>query len=324
MYRVVVKKYGDPDTLEYIKADSERINNKSVKIRVHACGVNFADILTIKGRYQERPRPPFSPGLEISGKIIKVGKNVSNHKVGDLVMSIMKYGGYRSEVIVPSENTYKVPEKMPLTIAAGFPVTYGTAYSALVTKAKIKKGEICIILGATGGVGIAAIEIAKALGAKVIACGGDDTKLKSCKKKGADFVINYKKNILRNELARINAKEINVVIDMIGGQSCLDSIKSLKWNGRLVIVGFASGTIPDIPANRLLLKNASALGLYWGELAHRKPKEIGKDFLKLGNLYKKQLINPSNHKIFKLKNANKALNYLLERKNIGKIVLEVK
>lgn len=323
MYSVIVKKYGDPDILEYIKSNSEKINNKSVKIKVHSCGVNFADILTIKGRYQERPRPPFSPGLEISGKIIEVGKDISDHKVGDSVMSIMKYGGYKSEVIVPSENTYKVPSKMPLTVAAGFPVTYGTAYSALVTKAKIKRGEICIILGATGGVGIAAIEIAKALGAKVIACGGDDNKLKGCIKKGADYVINYKKNILRNELTRINIKEINVVIDMIGGQYSLDSVKSLKWNGRLIIVGFASGTIPDIPANRLLLKNASAMGLYWGELAYRKPKEIKKDFLKLGILYKKKLIKPSNHKIFKLRNASNALNYLLERKNIGKIVLQV-
>ncbi len=323
MYSVIVKKYGDPDILEYIKSDSERTNSKYVKIKVHSCGVNFADILTIKGRYQERPRPPFSPGLEISGKIIEVGKNVSDHKVGDSVISIMKYGGYKSEVIVPSENTYKVPTKMPLTVAAGFPVTYGTAFSALVTKANIKKGEVCMILGATGGVGIAAIEIAKALGAKVIACGGDDTKLRSCTKKGADYVINYKKNILRKELTKINIKEINVVVDMIGGQYSLDSIKSLKWNGRLVIVGFASGTIPDIPANRLLLKNASAMGLYWGELAYKKPNEIKKDFLKLGSLYQKKLIKPSNHKVFKLKNASKALNYLLERKNIGKIVLEV-
>ena len=323
MYSVIVKKYGDPDILEYIKSDSERTNSKYVKIKVHSCGVNFADILTIKGRYQERPRPPFSPGLEISGKIIEVGKNVSDHKVGDSVISIMKYGGYKSEVIVPSENTYKVPTKMPLTVAAGFPVTYGTAFSALVTKANIKKGEVCMILGATGGVGIAAIEIAKALGAKVIACGGDDAKLRSCTKKGADYVINYKKNILRKELTKINIKEINVVVDMIGGQYSLDSIKSLKWNGRLVIVGFASGTIPDIPANRLLLKNASAMGLYWGELAYRKPNEIKKDFLKLGSLYQKKLIKPSNHKVFKLKNASKALNYLLERKNIGKIVLEV-
>ena len=125
MYSVVVNKYGDPDILEYIKSDSEDINDNSVKIKVNACGVNFADILTIKGKYQERPRPPFSPGLEISGKIIDIGKKVTEHKIGDLVMSIMKYGGYKSEVVVPSENTYKVPSNMCLDIAAGFPVTFG-------------------------------------------------------------------------------------------------------------------------------------------------------------------------------------------------------
>ena len=323
MYSVVVKKYGDPEILEYVKTNSEKIEKKYVKIKVHSCGVNFADILTIKGRYQERPRPPFSPGLEVSGEIIGLGSNVTEHKIGDLVMSIMKYGGYKSEIVVPSENTYKIPSNMPLDIAAGFPVTYGTAYSALTTSAKIKMGETCLVLGATGGVGIATVEIAKALGAKVIACGGSDNKLKSCISKGADYVINYKENILRNELAKLNIKEIDVVIDMIGGQYALDSVKSLKWNGRFVVVGFASGNIPNIPANRLLLKNASAIGLYWGELAYREPKSIKKDFLKLEELYKKQLIQPSNHKIFKLENASEALKYLLERKNVGKIVLSV-
>ena len=323
MYSIVVKKYGDPDVLEYVKSESQNINDKSVKIKVNACGVNFADVLTIKGRYQERPRPPFSPGLEISGKIIEVGKNVTEHKVGDLVMSIMKYGGYKSEVVVPGENTYKAPSNMPLDIVAWFPVTYGTAYSALVTNAKVKKDETCLILGATGGVGIAAVEIAKALGSRVIACGGSDNKLKSCTSKGADYVINYKENILRKELTKLNIKEVDVVIDMIGGQYALDSVKSLKWNGRFVIVGFASGNIPNIPANRLLLKNASAIGLYWGELAYREPNNIKKDFLKLEELYKKKLLQPTNHKIFKLENASEALVYLLERKNIGKIVLKV-
>ena len=323
MYSVLVNKYGDPDVLQYVRTNSEKIVNNCVKVKVHSCGVNFADILTIKGRYQERPRPPFSPGLEISGEIIGLGKNVSEHKVGDQVMSIMKYGGYKSEIVVPSENTYKTPSNMPLDIAAGFPVTYGTAYSALASSAKIQKGETCLILGATGGVGIAAVEIAKALGSKVIACGGSDNKLKICVAKGADYIINYKEKILRNELAKLNIKEIDVVIDMIGGQYALDSVKSLKWNGRFVIVGFASGNIPNIPANRLLLKNASAIGLYWGELAYREPNSIKKDFLKLEELYKKKLLQPTNHKIFKLENASEALKYLQKRKNVGKIVLRV-
>ncbi len=322
MHSIIVNKYGTPDILEYTESESKKITDTSVRLKVSAAGINFADILTIKGRYQERPRPPFSPGLEVSGKIIEIGKKVTNHKIGDKVMSIMKYGGYQSEVIVPSDNTYKVPSNMPLNLAAGFPVIYGTAFSALVTKARIKKNETCLILGATGGVGIAAVEIAKAFGALVIACGGDNHKLQACINKGADYTINYNDNILRKELEKINLKEVDVVIDMVGAQQSLDSIKSLGWNGRIVIVGFASGQIPNIPANRLLLKNATADGLYWGELAYREPYQIQKDFFQLEELYKKKLINPENHKVFKLKNASIALNYLLERKNIGKIVLE--
>lgn len=237
-------------------------------------------------------------------------------------MAIMKFGGYQQNVIVPAENTYKVPDNMPLIVAGGFPVIYGTAYSALVTKAAIQKGEVCMILGATGGVGIAAVEIACAYGARVIACGGDDKKLAACKNKGALHLINYKKDIIRTQLLKKKIKEIDVVIDMTGGQATLDAVKSLSWNGRLIIVGFASGKIPDIPGNRLLLKNAKAEGLYWGELAYRSPKEIKRDFFSLELLYKKKKINPTVYKIFKLSEASEALNFLNNRKNIGKIVLK--
>ncbi len=322
MYSMIVNKYGSPDSLQYQETQSRDIESNSIRLNVKAVGVNFADILTIKGRYQERPRPPFSPGLEVSGKVIEIGNLVSRHKVGDHVMSIMKYGGYQSEVVVPEENTYKIPESMPFNTAAGFPVIYGTAYSALVSKANIKKNETCLILGATGGVGLAAVEIASALQAKVIACGGDDLKLESCREKGAIHLINYNKKILRTELSKLKVNKVDVVIDMIGGQYSLDSVKSLNWNGRIIIVGFASGQIPDIPANRLLLNNATADGLYWGELAYREPKEIEKDFNKIENLFKKGLINPKIHKSFKLREAPLALSYLLERKNIGKIILE--
>tara|TARA_A100001015_G_scaffold289941_1_gene362381 strand:- start:941 stop:1912 length:972 start_codon:yes stop_codon:yes gene_type:complete len=322
MYNIIVKKYGKPEVLSYEKDTEKKILKNCVKILVASAGINFADILTIQGRYQERPRPPFSPGLEVSGIIQKVGKDVTGFKAGEKVMAIMKYGGYQQNVIVPAENTYKVPKNMPLIVAGGFPVIYGTAYSALVTKASIQKGETCLILGATGGVGIAAVEIAHAYGAKVIACGGDDKKLDICKNKGALHLINYKKNIIRTQLLKKNIKEVDVVIDMIGGQATLDAVKSLSWNGRLVIVGFASGKIPDIPANRLLLKNAKAEGLYWGELAYRCPKKIKDDFRSLELLYKNKKINPSIYKVFKLSEATQALNYLTNRKNVGKIVLK--
>ena len=273
MFNIVIKKYGNPDNLIYEKTESQTLEKNSVRIEVESAGVNFADLLIIKGKYQERPRPPFSPGLEISGIITEIGSDVSKLKVGNKVMSVMKYGGYKTEVVVPQENTYLIPNGMNTLNAGGFPVIYGTAFSAIVTKAKIKKNETCVILGATGGVGMAAIEIAKAYGAIVVACGGDEYKLKACIEKGADYTINYNNKIIRKELKSLGISEVDIVIDMVGGQSSLDLVKSLKWNGRIIIVGFTSGNIPEIPVNRLLLKNAKAEGLYWGELAYREPEE---------------------------------------------------
>ncbi|MBF96236.1 MAG: Quinone oxidoreductase 1 [Alphaproteobacteria bacterium MarineAlpha9_Bin4] len=322
MFNVIAKKYGDPDILIYEKSASHKIASDSVRINVKGIGVNFADILIIKGKYQERPRPPFSPGLEVSGIISEIGSNVKKFKIGDSVVAIMKYGGYKTEVVVPQENTYFLPQGMDLLEAGGFPVIYGTAFSAIVTKARLKKNEKCVILGATGGVGMAAIEIAKAYGANVIACGGDDRKLSECLKKGADTVLNYNNNILRQELKKIGVSEVDVVIDMVGGQSSLDLVKSLKWDGRIIIVGFTSGKIPEIPANRLLLKNARAEGLYWGELAYRKPEEIEKDLKVLGQLFKDNKLNPCINKIFDLQDAPQALKELSDRKNIGKIILK--
>ena len=322
MFNIVVKKYGGPENLVYEEKKPSQIKPNAIRIKVKSIGVNFADTLIIRGKYQERPRPPFSPGLEVSGIVSEIDKNEKKFKVGDKVMAIMKYGAYQTEVIVPQENTYYVPKGMQLLHAGGFPVVYGTAYSALATKAKLKKNEICVILGATGGVGMAAIEIAKARKAIVIACGGNDEKLSECLKKGADYVLNYNNKIIRQELRKLGLSEVDVVIDMVGGQSSLDLVKSLKWNGRLIVVGFTSGNIQEIPANRLLLKNAKVEGLYWGELAYRNPNEIGEDFKALEKLYVENKLSPSINKIFNLKDANLALNELANRNNVGKIILK--
>lgn len=322
MFNIVVKKYGGPENLIYEEKKPSQIKPNAIRIKVKSIGVNFADTLIIRGKYQERPRPPFSPGLEVSGIVSEIDKNEKKFKVGDKVMAIMKYGAYQTEVIVPQENTYYVPKGMQLLHAGGFPVVYGTAYSALATKAKLKKNEICVILGATGGVGMAAIEIAKARKAIVIACGGNDEKLSECLKKGADYVLNYNNKIIRQELRKLGVSEVDVVIDMVGGQPSLDLVKSLKWNGRLIVVGFTSGNIQEIPANRLLLKNAKVEGLYWGELAYRNPNEIGEDFKALEKLYVENKLSPSINKIFNLKDANLALNELANRNNVGKIILK--
>ena len=323
MKKIIVKKYGDPENLIVEEFKSIKTKQDIVKIKVTAAGVNYADILLAKGRYQERPRPPFSPGLEISGTVLEIGPEVKKFKEGDKVMAIMKYGGYTQEALIPEENVYPIPDNMDLKIAAGFPVVYGTAYAALVWKAKIKRNQLCLILGASGGVGLASIEIAKAKGSKVIAAAGSDQKLLDCKKHGADYLINYNKNNIKQLLKSLSKYNngIDIVIDLIGGNNAIDSIKNLSWNGKIVIVGFASGKIPSIPANRLLLKNAEALGLYWGELAYREPELIGSSFREMGKWFSNGKLNPVITKELNLSQAGDALLLLKDRKVSGKIIL---
>ena len=322
MNKMIVNKYGGPENLFITKVDPVPVCNNLVKIKVAAAGVNFADILVIKGRYQERPRPPFSPGLEISGTVVQIGDKVSNFRIGDKVMGIMKYGGYTQEILLPEDNIYPIITGMDMYTAAGFPVVYGTAYSALVSKANIKPKDNCLILGASGGVGLACIEIAKAMESYVIAAGGSKEKLEVCIDKGADGIINYNEEKFRFKLKKAFEKGIDVVVDLVGGEIAIDAVKSLGWNGRIVIVGFASGKIPSIPSNRLLLNNANAYGLYWGELAYREPKKIGDDYNKIAKWYKEGKINPTISKKLKLDKAYEALSLLVERKVSGKIILE--
>jgi len=321
MKRMIVNKYGGPENLILEHLDSPLINEVSVRIKVENIGVNFADTLVIKGRYQERPRPPFSPGLELSGTIIEIGKKVLNHNTGDRVIGIAKYGTYCNEIVMPAENVYKIPKSMDFITAASFPVAYGTAFGAVDWKGKLKKNQTCLILGAAGGVGLAAVELAATYGANTIAAAGSDEKCNTCITHGANKTINYNKETFRHSLKNIAPKGIDLIIDMIGGESADDAIKNLAWEGKFIIIGFAGGKIPKIPANRLLIKSASAIGLYWGEYAFINPTLIGDSFAKLMNLYEENKLKPKIGKIFKLEEASAALDYLLSRANTGKIIL---
>ena len=321
MKRMIVNKYGGPENLILDRVDSPLINDSSVRIKVENIGVNFADTLVIKGRYQERPRPPFAPGLELSGTIIETGKKVLNHKTGNRVIGIAKFGAYCNEIVMPAENVYKIPDSMDFVSAASFPVAYGTAFGAIDWKGNLKKGQTCLVIGAAGGVGLAAVEIAAAYGAKIIAAAGSDEKCNTCIEHGANQTINYNKETFRHSLKNLAPDGVDLVIDMIGGETADDTIKNLAWEGKFIIIGFAGGKIPKIPANRLLLKSASAIGLYWGEYAFINPTLIGDSFIKLMKLYEKNKLKPKIGKIFKLEEASKALEYLLSRKNTGKIIL---
>jgi NADPH2:quinone reductase len=321
MKRMIVNKYGGPENLVLEECEVPTIEDLSVRIKVENIGVNFADTLVIRGRYQERPRPPFSPGLELSGTIIEIGSKVKTHKVNDRVIGIAKYGSYCNEKVMPAENVYKIPDSMDFITAASFPVAYGTAFGAIDWKGKLKKNQTCLILGAAGGVGLAAVEIAKAYGAKTIAAAGSSEKCETCILHGADNTINYNHEVFRHSLKKLSPEGVNLVIDMIGGETADDAIKNLTWEGKFVIIGFAGGKIPKIPANRLLLKSSSAIGLYWGQYAFINPSLIGDSFCKLMKMYEEKKLNPKIGKIFKLEEASEALNFLLSRLNTGKIIL---
>ena len=324
MKRMIVNKYGGPENLILEECDSPTIEELSVRIKVENIGVNFADTLVIRGRYQERPRPPFSPGLELSGTIIEIGPKVINHKVNDRVIGIAKYGSYCNEIVMPAENVYKITDSMDFITAASFPVAYGTAYGAIDWKGKLQKNQTCLILGAAGGVGLAAVELAKAFEANTIAAAGSSEKCETCKVHGANSTINYKKDIFRHSLKKLAPDGVDLVIDMIGGETADDAVKNLAWEGKFIIIGFAGGKIPKIPANRLLLKSASAIGLYWGQYAFINPSLIGDSFNKLMKMYEEKKLNPKIGKIFKLEEAGEALNFLLSRSNTGKIILSCK
>ena len=321
MKRMIVNKYGGPESLILEECDSPIIKELSVRIKVENVGVNFADTLVIKGRYQERPRPPFSPGLELSGTVIEVGKKVKTLKINDRVIGIAKYGSYCNEIVMPAENVYKIPNDMDFITAASFPVAYGTAFGAIDWKGVLEKNQTCLILGAAGGVGLACVEIANAYGANTIAAAGSDEKCETCKEHGANSTINYNTQIFRHSLKKLAPDGINLVIDMIGGETADDAIKSLSWEGKFIIIGFAGGKIPKIPANRLLLKSSSAIGLYWGQYAFINPPLIGESFDKLMTMYEEKKLKPKIGKIFKLEEAGEALNFLLSRSNTGKIIL---
>ena len=321
MKRMIVNKYGGPENLILETTNAPKILPDSVRINVSNIGVNFADTLVIKGRYQERPRPPFSPGLELSGTVTEIGSNVKNHKINDRVIGIAKYGTYCDEIIMPAKNVYKIPDEMNFESAAAFPVAYGTAYGAIEWKGELKAKEKCLILGAAGGVGLAAVEIARNYNADIIAAAGSDEKCQICINHGAQNTINYNDETTRHLIKKYAPQGLNLIIDMIGGELAEDAIKNLAWEGKFISVGFASGKIPKISANRLLLKSSAALGLYWGEYAFINPELIGNSFKNLLELYKQKKLNPQIGKIFKMEDAADALNYLLSRGNTGKIIL---
>ncbi|MEN8720078.1 MAG: NADPH:quinone oxidoreductase family protein [Oceanococcaceae bacterium] len=324
MKALLCKTLGPAEQLTVEDIPAEPMGPHAARVRVVAAGVNFPDTLVIEGKYQFKPALPFSPGAEMAGVVTEVGDKVQGLSPGDRVMAVLSHGCYREELVTPAAGLIKVPDDMPLDVAAVFPMAYGTSYHALVQRAQLAKGESVLVLGAAGGVGLAAVELAKALGAgKVIAAVGSDAKMDVCRAHGADEVINYSTGLKEQIKALTGGQGVDVIYDPVGG-ALFDEIPScLAWKGRVLVVGFAAGDIPLLPINKLLIKGASAVGVFWGAFAMREPAVNAANFAHLAALWQQGALHPEVSADYALEQVPQALADLLARKAQGKLRVRI-
>jgi NADPH:quinone reductase len=322
MKAVLCKRFGSPESLVVEDIPSPKVNNAHVIVSVKACGVNFPDTLIIQGKYQYQPDLPFSPGAEIAGLVKEVGPGVNGIAVGDRVFAFIRSGGFSEEVSVPADKIFHIPEKMDFKTASAFIMTYGTSYYALKHRAKLESGETLLVLGAAGGVGLAAVEIGKIMGARVIASASTDDKLIVCKKFGADELINYSTQDFRSVISKItNGKGVDVVCDPVGGEITEKALRCTGWKGRYMVTGFASGKIPKIALNLPLLKGNSVIGVFWSDFIRREKETYICVLQDLISWFLQGRLNPLVSKIYPLEQADLALNDIIQRRVTGKIVL---
>jgi NADPH2:quinone reductase len=325
MKAVLCKEYGPPSKLVLEDIPSEPTAGGQVKIRVRAAGVNFPDVLIIKGEYQFKPTPPFSPGAEVAGDVIEVGPGVTSFAPGDRVIGMCGWNGFREEVVLGVERCLKMPPSMDYDTGAALTMTYGTSYHALVQRGRLMAGETLLVLGATGGVGTAAIEIGKLLGATIIAAGGNDEKLATVKKLyDVEHVLNYTTSSLKDQMKTLTGGAgANVIYDAVGGDLFEQSLRSIAWDGRLLVVGFAGGTIPQAKANLVLLKGCAIVGVFWGAFTAREPDTNRKNFEQLFRWFEEGKLKPSISHRFPLERAAEALEAIVRREVVGKAVVTV-
>jgi NADPH2:quinone reductase len=322
MRAILSKAPGLPDTLVLEDVPSPTPGKGEIVVSVKAVGVNFPDFLIIQDMYQYKPQRPVSPGGEISGVVKAVGDGVTQFKVGDKVFGSTGAGGMAEEILVPANRMNALPDFMPFEEAAALLMTYGTSHYALKDRAKIQKGETLLVLGAAGGVGLAAIEIGKVLGARVIACASSEEKLAVCREHGADATINYAAEDLRERIKSLtDGKGVDVVYDAVGGPYSEPAFRSLAWRGRLLVVGFAAGEIPKLPLNLALLKGASVVGVFWGDFARREPQQFADSARQLGQWYREGKLKPHVSQTFPLDKAADALKLMAARQVKGKVVI---
>ena len=324
MRAILCKEYGPADKLVIEDVTSPVAKGYGVKVRVKAAGLNFPDTLIIEGKYQLKPTMPFSPGGEMSGEVVEVGEKVTRFKPGDRVAGLTGYGAFAEEVVVPEQNILPIPESMSDEKAAAFSMVYGTSYYALKQRANIQPGETLLVLGASGGVGLATVELGKAMGAHVIAAASTAEKLAVAKEAGADELINYTEEPLKDAVKRLtNSKGVDVIYDPVGGEFTEQALRAMAWNGRHLIIGFAAGDIPKIPANLTLLKGCSVVGVFWGSFTQREPQTSAQNMMELLKLFSEGKINPRISEVYDFEDYEKALGALTGRTATGKVVLKV-
>ncbi|MCO6055840.1 NADPH:quinone oxidoreductase family protein [Pseudomonas sp. MOB-449] len=325
MKAVLCKAFGPADTLVLEEVASPEPKKNEILIDVHAAAVNFPDTLIIEGKYQFKPPFPFSPGGEAAGVVAAVGEKVSHLKPGDRVMALTGWGSFAEQVAVPSYNVMPIPKGIDFNSAAAFGMTYGTSMHALKQRANLQPGETLLVLGASGGVGLAAVEIGKAMGARVIAAASSAEKLEVAKAAGADALINYSEENLKERVKELTGGQgADVIYDPVGGDLFDAAVRSINWNGRLLVVGFASGRIPELPVNLALLKGASVVGVFWGSFAQRQPQDNLANFQQLFAWYAEGKLKPLVSQTFPLERASDAINALATRQAVGKVVVEVR
>ncbi len=324
MKAVLCKAFGLPETLTLAEIPSPSVGAGEVKIAVQACSINYADVLMIQGLYQEKPPFPFSPGLEAAGIISEVGAGVTHLKVGDRVAALVGHGGLAEEVVTAAYTALPIPASMSFTDAAAFAVAYGTSHLALAHRANLQAGETLLVHGAAGGVGLTAVQIGKLLGATVIATASTAEKLAIARANGADYVINYREEKFSERVKEItHGKGADVIYDPVGGDVFDESLRCIAWEGRLVVIGFASGRIPSAPANLALVKNCSIVGVYWGKYAQRDPQTLLRSLGQLFQWYEAGQIRPHISAVYPLAETAAAMNVLLGRQATGKVVVTV-
>ncbi|UJP65885.1 zinc-binding dehydrogenase [Mongoliitalea daihaiensis] len=325
MKAIICESYGLPDSLVYKEVANPEAGAKDVIIEVAACAVNFPDVLIIQNKYQFKPELPFSPGGEVSGVIKSVGSQVKHLHVGQRVLALCGWGGFAEEVKVSADRVFPIPPFMDDVTAASTLYTFGTSYFALKNRAQLKSGETLLVLGASGGVGLAAVELGKVMGARVIAAASTVDKLNSCQEKGADYLINYETEDIKERVKELTqGKGVDVVLDVVGDKYAEPALRSMAWKGRYLVVGFAAGEIPKFPLNLILLKGCSVMGVFWGRFSTEEVQASQQNLVELVGMIQAGKISQHIHQLYSLEESRRALQEMMERKVVGKAVVVVR